>query len=109
MNSKPISPSALNRRITLQYQTKVSNGMGSFTVSWADAATVWAKAWTVSSAEGLGGMQTTMTRIQKFLIRFRSVLKPSWRVKWGERYFNIVSIDPDETNSFLFLTVKEAV
>ena len=100
---------SLNHRITLQYQTKVSDAMGGFTVTGVDAATVWASAWTVSSSEGLAGMQTSMVRVQKFCIRFRSVLRPSYRVKYGERYFNITGIDPDEKNRFLFLTVKEAV
>jgi len=99
----------MKRRITLQYPTKVSDGMGSFTVSWVDAATVWAKAWSVSSNEAVIDMMTSMIRIQKFCIRYRSVLPPSWRIKYGTRYFNITSIDPDEKNEFIYLTVKEAI
>lgn len=99
----------LNKRISLQYPTKTPDGMGNFDVSWTDACTVWAKAWTVSSSEGTAGMQTTLTRIQKFCIRFRSVLKGSWRVKYGDRYFSITSIDPDENNEYIYLTCKEAV
>ena len=96
-------------RITFQYPTKISDGMGGFTVTWVDAATVWASAWTVSSTEATAAMQTSMVRVQKFCIRFRSVLRPSWRIKYGDRYFNITGIDPDEKNRFLYLTVKEAV
>jgi len=96
-------------RITFQYPTKISDGMGGFTVTWVDVATVWASAWTVSSTEATAAMQTSMVRVQKFRIRSGIAIKPSWRVKWGEKYFNIVSIDPDEKNRFLYLTVKEAV
>ena len=99
----------LNRRITLQYPTKASNLMGGFIITWIDAATVWAKPWTVSSNEATTGMMVSMIRIQKFKIRYRSVLLPSWRIKYGTRYFNITGIDPDEKNEFIYLTVKEAV
>jgi SPP1 family predicted phage head-tail adaptor len=78
--------------------------MGGKITAWADVATVWAKAWTVSSNEQAG----TLLRVQKFKIRFRSVLKSAWRVKYGDRYFNITGIDPDENNEFIFLTCKEA-
>ena len=99
------SPTELNKRITLQYQTKVPTGMGTFTVTWVDAVTVWAKSWTVSSTESSGDM----TRTQKFKIRYRTVLKPYWRVKYKDRYFAILGIDPDEEDNVLYLTCKEAV
>jgi len=97
----------LNRQITLQYKTKVSDGMGGATVTWNNAATVWAKAWTVSSNERSQSMQNALVRVQKFKIRYRNVLKSSWRVKWGTRYFNIVGIDPDQKNEFMYLTCEE--
>lgn len=98
----------LNRRITLQYPTIAKDAMGAPVTSYVDAATVWAKAWTVSSSEGTAGQQTSLIRIQKFKIRFRNVLKSSWKVKWGTRYFNITGIDPDEKNEFIYLTCKES-
>jgi SPP1 family predicted phage head-tail adaptor len=75
--------------------------------TWADVATVWAKAWTVSSSEGTAGMQQTMIRVQKFCIRYRSVLRPSWRLLWRGRYFAITGNDPDERREFIYLTCKE--
>ncbi len=59
----------LNKRITLQYKTKAPDGMGGFADTYVTAATVWAKAWSVSSTEGIAGAQVTMVRIQKFKIR----------------------------------------
>jgi len=44
-----------------------------------------------------------------FVIRYRHVLRPSWRIKYGDIYFNITSIDPDEKNEFMFITVEEVV
>jgi SPP1 family predicted phage head-tail adaptor len=98
----------LNKRITLQAQIRTSDGMGGFVTGWTDIIPIWAKAWTVSSTEQSGASQLSLIRVQKFKIRYRSVLKSSWRVKYGDRFFNITGIDPDEKNEFIFLTCKEA-
>jgi SPP1 family predicted phage head-tail adaptor len=99
----------LKRRITIQIPTNVDDTLGGFTTTWSDHATVWAKAWTVSSSELVTDMKVNLVRIQKFCIRYRNPFLASWRIKWGTRYFNITSIDPDEDNRFLYLTVKEVV
>ena len=97
----------LKERITFQYATKASDSMGGITPTWTDYTTVWAKAWTVSSNEQTDAKQMSLTRIQKFKIRYRSILKSSWRIKWGTRYFNITAVDPDDKREFMFLTCKE--
>ena len=97
----------LRDRIILQYAIKTSDPAGGVIKTWIDYATIWAKAWTVSSGEGTAANQTSLTRIQKFKIRYRSVLKADWRIKWGTRYFAIHSIDPDDKREFIFLTCKE--
>ena len=99
----------LNKRITLQYQTKVSDGLGAFTTTWVDACEVWAAIWPVSSAEIVQANSPTMLVTTKIRIRYRSVIKSSWRVKFGKRYFNIVSIvNANERNEYLDLMCKEA-
>jgi len=99
----------LNKRITLQYQTKSSDGMGGFTAAYADAATVWAAIWPVSANEITAANSTAMVVSHRIRVRYRSVLKSSWRVKFGLRYFAIVSIiNPNEGNEYLDLMVKEA-
>ena len=107
MSSDPIGE--MRERITIQYPTKASDGLGDFAVTWTDGFTCWAKAWTVSSSEPTTNMQINMIRVQKFKIWHRRVFSPDWRLKWGNRYFNIVSIDPDQNRLFLFLTCKEVV
>jgi SPP1 family predicted phage head-tail adaptor len=99
----------LNKRIQLQLPTRVSDGMGGFEISFSTVATVWAKKWTVSSSELMADMKVNMVRVQKFCIRYRSVLLPSWRIKYGTTFYNITGIDPDEKNEFIYLTVKESV
>lgn len=104
-----MSVGELRERITLQYSTKTSSGMGAGDVkTWADYATVWAKAWSTDSAEAQAAKQTSLIRVQKFKIRFRNIIKSDWRIKWGIRHFNITAIDPDAKKEFIFLTCKEA-
>jgi len=101
---------SLNKRIVLQYETKASDSMGGFTSTWVDAATVWAAIWPTSAAELIQSMQTDMVISHRIRIRFRSVLRPSWRIKFGTRYFNIVSIiNPNEKNEYLDIMAREAV
>jgi len=98
----------LNKRIILQYETKVSDSMGGFTTVWNDAATVFAAIWPTSAAELVQSMQTDMVISHRIRIRFRSVLRPSWRIKFGFRYFNIISIlNPNEHNEWLDLMCRE--
>ena len=100
----------LNKRIILQYETKTSDGMGGFSTLWIDTATVWAAIWPTSAAELIQSMQTDMVISHRIRIRFRSVLRPSWRIKFGTRYFNIVSIiNPNEKNEYLDIMAREAV
>jgi SPP1 family predicted phage head-tail adaptor len=101
---------ALNKYITLQYPTKVSDGMGGFTLTWSDLVSCFAAIWPVSANEQVQSMQPTMTISHRIRIRYRSVLRPDWRIKYGNRYFAIVSkINPNEKNEWLDLMCKEAV
>ena len=99
----------LDKYIVLQYSTRVGDDMGGFTLSWTDAASVWAKKWTVSSNEQPQEERVEMARITKFKIRFRYAIKPYWRIKYGDVYYNITGIDPDDKNKFLYVTTEMVV
>ena len=105
------SPSELNKRITLQQPTRAADGMGGFTVSWADAATVWAAIWPVSAAERISASKETGEITHRIRIRYRSGIRSSWRIKYGDRYFNIAGppIDPNMAHRWLDILCKEAV
>ena len=104
-----IQAGLLNKRITIQQQTKVSDSMGGFTITWSDVATVWAAIWPVSANEQTQAQSTAMVISHRIRIRYRSVIRASWRVQFDNRYFNIVSIvNPNEANEYLDLMVKEA-
>lgn len=100
----------LNKRINFQYMTKTPDGMGGWISVWTNVCTVFAAIWPVSAKEQIEAMQSVMTISHRIRIRYRSVLKPSWRVKFGDKYFAIVSIiNPNMGNKYLDLMVKEAI
>jgi SPP1 family predicted phage head-tail adaptor len=99
----------LKKRITLQSKTNVADGLGGFTSTWGDEVSLWAAIWPVSASEQVQAMQTVMTITHRIRIRYWSGIHSSWRIKFGDRYFAIVSIiNPNEANKILDLMVKEA-
>jgi len=82
--------SELNKRITLQAQTKTPDGAGGFQVVWVDMATIWAKKTTHRSDEAMQAMAMTGTAIHNYRIRYRTGIKSSWRIKDGDKYLNII-------------------
>jgi len=103
------SPSELDKRITLQRQTRAADGMGGFTVTWVDALAIWAAIWPVGAAETVQAAQATMIISHRIRIRYRSGLKADWRIRYAGRYFNIVSIiDPNMAHQWLDIMCKEA-
>ena len=100
----------LSKRITLQYKTRVPDEHGGFNETFVDACTVFAAIWPVSASETIQSGATTMTVTHRIRIRYRTILKPYWRIKYGNRYFAISSIiNTNEANKMLDLLCKEAI
>jgi len=100
---------ALNKRITLQSRTKTSDGMGGFTTTWSDVATLWAAVWPVSAKEITQADATVMLVSHRIRIRHRGTLTSSYRIKFGAQYFNIVSIiNQNEAGKWIDIMCKEA-
>ena len=100
----------LNKMIDLENFTTSSDGMGSCTDVWrTEASQIWAAIWPYKAKEGFTDVaQTKMTVSHQIRIRYRIGVRPSWRVKFGNRYFNIESIiNPEERNEWLDLMCME--
>lgn len=98
----------LQTYITLQYSTRAADGMGGFTTTWHDAASVWAKKTTHRSDEAVQAMATTGIAIHNYRIRWRRDVKSSWRIKEGNKYLNIIGPPAEvERRKWLDLTAKE--
>ena len=109
MSFKQTSPDELDKRIEIQATTKVSDGMGGFANTFITLATVWAAIWPTSANEITAANATSMVVSHRIRIRYRSVLKSSYRIKFGNRYFSIVGITcPNEGREWLDVMCKEA-
>jgi len=99
----------LKHSVTLQYSTRVADGMGGFPTTWNDAATVYAAIWPVSAKETVQAMGVAMTITHRIRMRYRANIRSSWRIKYGNKYYNIVSIiNPNTDKKWLDILVKEA-
>ena len=100
----------LNKRIDIIATTKVGDGMGGFSeTDTTVASSIPAAIWPTSAKDITAMNSTTMIISHRVRIRYRSVLRSSWRLKFGNRYFAIVSIiDPNEEHKMLDLMCRES-
>lgn len=100
----------LRHSIELQSFTSTPNGMGGFSQTWSTAATVRAAIWPTSATEQKRAAAPTMVATHTIRIRHYSGLLASWRIRFGTRYFSIVSIiDKDEKHVQVDLLCREVV
>jgi len=101
---------ALKEIITIESKTDVADGMGGFT-SWATRSgmgAVPAALWPVKAVETEQNMAIVMNVSHQIRIRYRAGILPADRVKYGTRYFNIISIlNKEERGVYLDLMCKE--
>jgi SPP1 family predicted phage head-tail adaptor len=100
----------LRHQIELQSFTSTPNGMGGFSQTWSTAATVRAAIWPTSATEQKRAAAPTMVGTHTIRIRYYSGLLASWRIKFGTRFFSIVSIiDKDEEHVQVDLLCREVL
>ena len=100
----------LRHSIELQSYTSTPNGMGGFLQSWSTTATVWAAIWPTSASEQKKAAAPTMVATHQIRIRYYPGLSAAWRVRFGLRYFSIVSIvNHEEHNVQVDLLCREVV
>ena len=80
------------------------------TVTWSDYCTVWAAVWPIRAREYVNMAQTQSEVTHSVRVRHRSDLTTKMRIKFGDRYLNILQItNPDERNIMLEIVCKEEV
>lgn len=107
-----ISAGQLNKRVTIQTPTKTQDSAyGSEQLAWTDSATVWAAIDGIgdASAREQGIAKTFATTVSHRLkIRYRAGLKPTYRFKYGTRYFYFNGMtNPEEANVALIVYCTE--
>lgn len=89
----------LNKRITIQVFSKTTDDEGYIKEEWADYKTVWAHCKPHSANEYYKANAINSKASIKFNIRYCKGLDTSMRIKYKDKFYNILSIENvDESN-----------
>ena len=105
-----ISAGELNKRIILQIAQLKQDSYGEPIETWTDIATVWANIITSGGREFYAAQKMNAETTAVIKMRYRAAMHTRFRIKYGNRYFEILSIaDPEEHHESLLLSCKEVV
>jgi len=100
----------LRQRLELQAPINSTNDMLEVIQTFATQATVWGAVEPLSGNLLFTAQQADSEVQGRVRIRYRSDIQPTWRIKYGNRYLQILSIiNPNERNRELYLLYKESL
>lgn len=99
----------MDKKVTFQTGALTGDGMGAGgTTTWSDTLTCWAAIWPLRSGESLENLKTELRVTHKIRCWYDSSISADQRVKYGSRYFQIVSlINPNEDSIELEILAEE--
>jgi len=98
----------LKHKITIQELQRVPDGYGGYTETWNNVATAWAKIQPLKGSERYQAQQVASELSHKITLRYLSGVKPSMRIVYGLRVFNIIAvINVKKRNEVLELLCEE--
>ena len=80
----------MRHQITFQRPSEEKDELAGYKDDWIDVATTWAQISPVSGREYLTQIRETMVT-HKVYCRYRPGITPRMRIKFGERFFRIIS------------------
>lgn len=101
----------LRHRITFQELSKSEkNYYGELICEWLDIITVWAEIKPVSGNQFFAAKQINSEISHNVYIRYRTDLKPSMRIKFKNRIFEILYVmNVNENNRMMQIYCKELI
>jgi SPP1 family predicted phage head-tail adaptor len=104
-----IDPGELRAELALEACSTAPDGLGGFTGTWIETATVFAKIEPVAAESAFGAGQTLESVTHRFTLRHRDGVASGMRFVRAGRVFDILTVhDPDESGRYLVCKVKEA-
>jgi len=99
----------LRHQVTLQKPVTNQDTYGQDVATWTDVATVWAGVEPLKGREFYDAQQVNAELSVRVVIRYRSDVAATWRVKHGDRAYAIQQppIDPDMRHRELQLMCSE--
>lgn len=103
-----VDPGALRTELSLQARAPVADGLGGFSESWSEVATVFARIEPVSATSVFGADQTLESLTHRVTLRHRADVRSGMRFVRSARVLDIVTVhDPDETGRYLVCRCRE--
>lgn len=99
----------LRNRLQLQSAVEARNGYGEVIQTWSTVATVWGSVEPLQGREYQLARQTQAETTVRMRIRYRADVRPSWRVRWQGRNYEIVDAQADERRTELQLMCVDVV
>lgn len=100
----------LRHKITIQSETRTSDGAGGWDRTWTNFANARAEIKPLRGAEQFRAMNLEDSITHKITIRYRSGITSHMRIVFGTRIMNIRSvINIDERNRWLEIMADEGV
>jgi SPP1 family predicted phage head-tail adaptor len=101
-------PAALKHRLALQALSRVSDGQGGHTESWATEATLWGAIEPVKGYERYQAQQVQTPVTHKITVRYRGGVTTKKRFLFGSRVFDIKEVlNENEDNRYLVIRALE--
>ena len=108
MVAKPALASRLTRRVNLQQPVSTADGIGGFTISWQNFATVWAEITPKSGSVSVSDERVIGVKKITVVIRYIKNVTNAMRIQHGARFYQIVTIlNPYEENVMLEIFAEE--
>lgn len=112
MRSLFVDPGAMRNELALEQCIRTDDGLGGFTESWQEVATLFGMVEPVRADSVFGADQTLETVTHRITLRWRAGVASGMRLTkpapGGARAFDILTVhDPDETGRYLVCRVRE--
>jgi SPP1 family predicted phage head-tail adaptor len=103
-----IAAGRLNRRVAIQEVSRVGDGGGGWTETWATVATVWARVAPASGSEEYRAQQTQSATIYEVEIRHRTDVTPQMRIVYAGKELYVIQppYSPNEARETLVLVCE---
>jgi SPP1 family predicted phage head-tail adaptor len=106
--TSPVTIGDLRHRVTIESETRVSDGGGGASVSWTLVADVWAAIRAQGGSESLDLDRVVSAVPYDIWIRYRTGVVPAMRVRFGTRVFDIRTVtDIEDRGHWLKLAALE--
>ena len=98
----------MRHRIEVQSQTATSDGAGGWVRVWQTDLSAWASIQPLNGYEKFQASQMETDITHKIMTRYQSGITTKHRIKFDDRYFNIVEVlNIDQRNAMLKITAVE--